>query len=178
MKAEDALLLPSRGIMRRNQIQDLELSRSFAEEEFMTREEVRSMWQDRIRQGQHVFTFVKDDLLICYGWMIERQTHTFVLKGHRIDLPPGSANIYNFYTDPEYRQSDYYPNALIEAFQAAAKIPDTSRIYFTVPAELTIPRWWVERLGSIHEATYFYDRFLWRTRVWKEEAAGATDGQL
>ena len=30
MKAEDALLLPSRGIMRRNQIQDLELSRSFA----------------------------------------------------------------------------------------------------------------------------------------------------
>jgi len=46
IKAEDALLLPSRGIMRRNQIQDLELSRSFAEEEFMTREEVRNMWQE------------------------------------------------------------------------------------------------------------------------------------
>ena len=36
----------------------------------------------------------------------------------------------------------------------------------------------MERLGFIHEATYFYDRFLWRTRVWKQEAAGAADGQL
>ena len=178
MPAEDALLLPGRGIMRRNQIQDLDLSRSFAEEEFMTREQVREMWEERIRKGQHVFTFVKDNVLVCYGWMVEHQPHTYVLKGHRIELPAGSAGIYNFYTEPEYRQSDYYPNALIEAFQAAARVPGTSRIYFSVPAELSIPRWWVERLGSIHEATYFYDRVLWRTRIWKEDGPGGANGRI
>ena len=49
--------------------------------------------------------------------MVEHQPHTYVLKGHRIELPPGSAGIYNFYTDPEYRQSDYYPNALSKLFR-------------------------------------------------------------
>jgi hypothetical protein len=178
MTAEDALQLPAKGIMRRNQIQDLELSRSFAEEEFMTRDQVREMWQERLKTGQHVFTFVKDEILVCYGWMVERQAHTYVLKGHKVDLPAGSAGIYNFYTDPEYRQGDYYPNSLIEAFQAAARVPGTARIYFSVPAELSTPRWWVERLGSIHEATYFYDRRLWRTRIWKEEANGAANGRV
>ena len=51
--------------MRRNQVQDLDLSRSFAEEEFMTREQVREMWEERIRKGQHVFMFVKDNVLVC-----------------------------------------------------------------------------------------------------------------
>ena len=167
MPAEDALQLPAEGIMQLDQVGDLELGRSFAEEDFMSRDQARAMWQERIQQGMHVLTHVRDGRLVCYGWMIPRQAYTYVLKRHRVDLPPDSAGVYNFFVDPEYRQGDYYPNALMEGLQAAARIPGTSRVYLSATTDLTIPLWWVERLGCVHEATYFYDRILWHTRIWK-----------
>src|SRR4051794_19648756 len=146
MTPETALSLPASSIMSRDRVEDLELWRPM--DPGQSRSEMLKEWKHRLQLGHHVYTYADKGVLICYGWMIERQKLSKVLEGlQTLELPDNCAVTYDFYTDPEYRQSDYYQSALIESFQDAARLPSTYRIYLSVHSDVKTARWWVERLG-------------------------------
>lgn len=162
MTPAEALQLPNRGLARKDCIEDLRLVSTDA------REAQIEEWQKRLRSGEHCYSFAKNDHLLSYGWMIERQAACYLpqVRMH-FDFPSNSAVIYDFYTDPEHRQSNFYQMALIQALHDAANIPDTEWIYSAVLADDSTPRWWVERLGFTYECSLFYKRTLWRANKWR-----------
>ena len=90
-----------------------------------------------------------------------------------VDLPDGSAVIYDFYTLPEYRHRDFYQRLLMHAMQDAARMPGTQWIALSILGNDTVPRWWVERFGMEFTGSYFYRRVLWLSKKWRRTDTGA-----
>jgi GNAT superfamily N-acetyltransferase len=79
----------------------------------------------RIDQRQHCFTAIEDGILVHYGWLqLNRQTIEITEVGMKIDLPPSTAVLYDFYTEPSARGRGLYRRALrhivADAFAAGA----------------------------------------------------------
>jgi hypothetical protein len=166
MSARDAFLLPDSDLLRKDCDTDLRLFRRVVPGVFA--EGLRAEWERRRAAGEHCYTRVEDDVLVSYGWMIERQLHSWlscVQQG--FEFPPNSAVVYDLYTDPKFRQSCYYQVGLAKSVRDAAAVPGTEWIYVTVLAGDRVPRWWVERLGFAYVCSLYYKRLLWKTKKWQ-----------
>jgi hypothetical protein len=66
-----------------------------------TRQEFLSICLERIEAGEHVYTWVENDCLLCCSWLIERQEkYIFTELGKEYIFEPESAFIHDFYLDP------------------------------------------------------------------------------
>jgi GNAT superfamily N-acetyltransferase len=166
LSTEQAADLPSSVDFQRDCWEDLE--RFVPTEPRHSRTACLNEWRERLARGEHVYTRVENGRLVSYGWLIERQkTSRLAWSRQTLELPDDCAVIYDFYTLPEYRQRDFYQRLLMHALHDAANIPGTRWIYVGVRGDDRVPRWWVERLGTEYCESYFYDRFLWRSRRWR-----------
>jgi hypothetical protein len=136
-----------------------------------SREALLTLWRDRLDAGEHVYTRTESGRLAIYGWMIERQSSCFLTDVHqRMEMPEAPAVTYDFFTAPEFRNRDFYPQLLMHSLRhTAARVPGLRWIYMCVRADDTVPRWWVERLGAHYCESYFYRRVLWREEKWRAE---------
>lgn len=58
----------------------------------------------RIESGAHVYSVVRDNVLIAYGWLsLEIQKSLVTEIGYTYKFPPHSAYIWDLYTDPAHR---------------------------------------------------------------------------
>lgn len=166
MRASDALLMPDSDLMRKDHDADLRLFREATQG--VSAKARLAEWEQRRSAGEHCYTHVQDDVLVSYGWMIERQAHSWLSNVQQgFEFPPNSAVVYDFYTDPDFRQSGYYQSGVAKAVHDAATVPGTEWIYVTVLAEDRVPRWWVERLGFTYVCSLYYKRTLWKTKKWQ-----------
>lgn len=128
-------------------------------------------WEKRLADGQHVYTRMEGGALAGFGWMIERQTTSWLQElKQEVQLPPDCVVTYDFYCLPRYRNRNYYPRLLMHVFHEAALVPGTKWIHTAVTADNKVPRWWVERLACRYSESYFYRRVLWREKKWREPA--------
>jgi hypothetical protein len=140
-----------------------------------SREALLTLWRCRLDAGEHVYTRTENGCLATYGWMIERQSSCFLTDvRQQMDMPEAPAVLYDFFTAPEFRNRDFYPQLLMHSVRhTAASLPGIRWIYMTVRADDRVPRWWVERLGAHYYESYFYRRVLWREEKWRGAEATA-----
>jgi hypothetical protein len=140
-----------------------------------SREALLTLWRGRLDAGEHVYTRTENGCLATYGWMIERQSSCFLTDvRQQMDMPEAPAVLYDFFTAPEFRNRDFYPQLLVHSVRhTAASVPGIRWIYMTVRADDRVPRWWVERLGAHYYESYFYRRVLWREEKWRGAEATA-----
>jgi hypothetical protein len=140
-----------------------------------SREALLTLWRGRLDAGEHVYTRTENGCLAIYGWMIERQSSCFLTDvRQQMDMPEAPAVLYDFFTAPEFRNRDFYPQLLVHSVRhTAASVPGIRWIYMTVRADDRVPRWWVERLGAHYCESYFYRRVLWREEKWRGAEATA-----
>jgi len=168
----DAAELPDSPDISRDRWEDLELF--VPTEPRHEREAILEDWRQRRARGEHVYTKIEDGRLAAYGWVVERQkTMRLDWVKQAVDLPDGSAVIYDFYTLPEYRHRDFYQRLLMHAMQDAARMPGTQWIALSILGNDTVPRWWVERFGMEFTGSYFYRRVLWLSKKWRRTDTGA-----
>src|SRR4051812_45167491 len=87
----------------------------------------------RFEEGHHFYSRVENGVLLHYGGLIDRQTKNFFMEvGQEFSFPPGTAVLYNLYTDPLARGLGYYQAALRQMIQDAVADPETRHIYISV----------------------------------------------
>jgi RimJ/RimL family protein N-acetyltransferase len=133
----------------------------------------------RLEEGIHVYTRAEHGRLVHYGWLIERQERAFFPEvGQPFQFPPGSAVLFDFYTDPSVRGRGLYQASLRQMLHDAAAIPGTRQVYICVLADNGPSRHVIEKVGFRHEISLFR-RLRWgRAARWSTETpAGAHGGR-
>ena len=122
---------------------------------------------ERLEQGEHCYTYAEDGVLAHFGWLIERQESTFLDEvNQRWTLPPGSAVLYGFYTDPRFRGRGIYASSLARMIGDARNIPGVGEIYISVLADNGPSRRVIEKLGFDYERSFHERRQFARVRRW------------
>lgn len=91
--------------------------------------------QARIRSGMRLYTAVRDDVLLHYGWLVPRQTQArFPYVSQEYDFPIGTAVLFNAYTHPAARGGGLHERSMRRRIADAASQPDTRQIYTAIEA--------------------------------------------
>ena len=105
--------------LARDRLEDLLAYRSRTRDRTLERF-LRSALQ-RLEQGSHCYTRVENGLLLHHGWLVERQAKShFTEVDATFEYPPGSAVLYDFYSDPDARGRGLYQAALRQMTADAA----------------------------------------------------------
>jgi GNAT superfamily N-acetyltransferase len=133
-----------------------------------TRRSFLSAALDRLEEGQHVYTAVENGKLLHYSWLIPRQEVSYSDYGQPIELPAGSAVVYDDYTYPAARGRGLHRASIEQRVHDAALMPDTNWIFTGVRADN--PRSWrnFERLGFTIYCRCFREVRGGRTKLWME----------
>jgi hypothetical protein len=135
-KAETIEVTKNHPSIRRDYIDDLLKFQSVNSRE--TRQEFLSKCLERIEAGEHVYTWVENDYLLCCSWLIERQ-EKFIFTELREEyiFESESAFIHDFYLHPiELEDMTNKFQALLEQMlNDAVSIYGAKQIYMTVLAD-------------------------------------------
>jgi RimJ/RimL family protein N-acetyltransferase len=102
----------------------------------------------RLGNGHHLYSRVEDGTLVHYGWLIERQQRAFLPEiSQSVEMPDGSAVLFDYYTHPAYRGRGYYNASLRQMAHDAAEIPGTNSIVIGVVADNAASRKGIENAG-------------------------------
>ncbi|MBL8379244.1 MAG: GNAT family N-acetyltransferase [Burkholderiales bacterium] len=125
----------------------------------------RETWQDRqafwsqalarLEAGHQVYTLSgSDGDLQHFGWLAfgERQSRISEV-GQTLDLPEGSATLYDFYTDPQARGQGAYRASLRAMLEDAFARPDTRWAYIGVLADNLASRHVIESTGFQYQGS-------------------------
>jgi CelD/BcsL family acetyltransferase involved in cellulose biosynthesis len=135
------------------------------------------LWQDkqtflseslrRIERKNHSYTRVEKGRLAHFGWMNQDQREAvFPEVGQRLQLPEGTAVLYDFYTDPPSRGNGLYKASMRQILHDAASVASTKRMFIAVLADNTASRQAIEALGFAYSFSLFRSIFFGRVRTW------------
>ena len=174
MDVKAARRLPHPQSMRRDCIRDL-LSYEAAEAWQLPTSLFLKQAIEGLASGAHIYTHTKDGRLLHYGWLIERQTKSFLSEvGQANYLPPDSAVLADYYTHPLARGQGLFHASLYQMLHDAARIPDTKQIYIGVMADNAPSRHVIEKLGFVYQYSFFQGRRLARKAHWSNAPRWAT----
>ena len=106
---------------------------------------------------------MSDGRLAHYGWLIGRQREANIAEvGQRLELPPESAVLYDFYTRPESRGQGLYRQSLAQMLYDAATIPGTVGVYIGVLKENKPSCRVIKKAGFHYESSLFETRCFGR----------------
>jgi RimJ/RimL family protein N-acetyltransferase len=101
-----------------------------------------------LEKGYHVYTYVQNDILAHYGWLIEQQEQSFFTEvDQTFEFPKGSAVLFDFYTHPKLRGKGLYQLSLRQMLHDAAHIPGTQQIFIAVLSKNSPSRHVIEKIG-------------------------------
>jgi RimJ/RimL family protein N-acetyltransferase len=110
--------------------------------------------RERIERGERVFTHADGETLLHYGWFAPDQKESFFSEiQQRYQYPPGSAVLYDFYTDPDARGRGFYRSNLLQMLQRAAAETGIKQIYISVNADNGASRHVIESVGFQHQVS-------------------------
>lgn len=122
---------------------------------------------ERLEQGAHVYTSSDRALLKHSGWMCESQSEAFFPEVHqKFRFPPGTAALWDFYTQPEARGHGLYQATLRRMLHDAATIPGIQQVYIGVLADNGPSRHVIEKLGFRYECSLFERTLCGKTNRW------------
>lgn len=169
---EKIATLPQPNLLNLDSIEDL-LKYSPAEGWQFTKSEFHRICLERFEAGNHVYTLVENEKLLHYGWMLERQEVSHVFEvGQDFNLPPDSAVLFDYYTDPQARGRGLYYNSLLQGLHDAAKIPNTKQVFIGVLANNKPSRHVIEKLGFVYQGSLFKETFLGKVKKWQNWEKG------
>jgi CelD/BcsL family acetyltransferase involved in cellulose biosynthesis/GNAT superfamily N-acetyltransferase len=121
----------------------------------------------RLERENHVYTYVQDgDLLHC-SWLIEGPKSFFFQEvNQEFVYPPGSAVIYDSYTDPKGRGKGLYQSCLSQILNEMLVQGSVERVYIEVLAEDKPSRHAIEKLGFVYECSMFEKARFGRSARW------------
>jgi len=157
--------VPRPTIFRRDCLDDLRFYERSSKEQHPAAA-YRTMAGERMAQGFHLYTFVEDDRLLHYAWLIERQTRG---EDGWVDQvyfpPPGTAVCFDHFTHPAARGRGLYFQALCLLLHEARDLAGARQAYVTVFGSNRPSRHVIEKVGFQHEGSLFKQRrLLWSTR--------------
>jgi len=124
----------------------------------------------RLERGDHIYTLVENGRLVHFGWLSQcQQKATFPEVGQEIWFPPGTAVLYDFYTDPGARGRGLYRASLSQMLQDAAAGLGRQLIFIAVEADNHPSRHVIEKLGFSYAFSLFRTIKLGRLKRWSTE---------
>lgn len=120
----------------------------------------------RLENGAHAYTASEGGALLHASWLWERESISQPDRGHRIQLPPNSAVLWDDYTDPRARGRGLHRLAIQKRMRDAAFVPGTEWLFIGVFSDNHRSRKNIERMGFEHYASFFTSVRLGRTRRW------------
>lgn len=173
MDAEAVARLPHPREMKRDCLEDL-LAYQPAEAWQPPRDEFLRHAAEGLENGAHVYTYAEGGRLLHYGWLIERQTESFLSEvGQTNYLPPDAAVLADFYSHPLARGRGLYQKSLSQMLHEAAAIRGTRHIYIGVMANNGPSRHVIEKLGFVYQYSFFRQRRPAGTRLWSNAPESA-----
>ena len=162
--------------LRRDAIDDLLLYRPFSANE-MTVKDFLAEAVRRLEEGQHVYTFAADGVLLHYSWLIEGTRRAGSDFGHEFGLPGPAAVLWSDYTWPDARGRGLQTRSIHRRLRDAAAAGRT-RMFIGVRAENWVSRHNIEKVGFQPWASGWAEYRLGRVKRWityaqTGEAAGA-----
>jgi CelD/BcsL family acetyltransferase involved in cellulose biosynthesis/GNAT superfamily N-acetyltransferase len=124
-------------------------------EAWQSRQRFLSTSLARLKDGQHVYTYVENGRLLHYGWLTERPDQS--LCGDRLPrftFPPNSAYVFDFYTFPQARGRGLYTHCLRTILSELTPVTPTDKIYIAVTADNRPARHVIEKMGFTHELSW------------------------
>jgi GNAT superfamily N-acetyltransferase len=126
----------------------------------------RTMADERLAKGFHLYTVVTDGRLLHYAWLIERQTRG---EDGWVDQvyfpPPETAVLFDHFTHPAARGRGLYFQALCLLLHEARDLAAARQAYVTVFGCNGPSRHVIEKVGFQHEGSLFKKRrVVWSTR--------------
>jgi hypothetical protein len=165
--------LPLPTIFRRNCLDDLQYYERTSKEQ-QPPDTYRKMAVERLEQGFHLYTFVEDNRLLHYAWLIERQTRG---EDGWVDQayfpPPDTAVLFDHFTHPVARGRGLYHQALCRLLHDARTIARARQAYVTVFGSNGPSRHVIEKVGFQHAGSLFKERRLIWSRRYAVSAGGA-----
>jgi CelD/BcsL family acetyltransferase involved in cellulose biosynthesis/RimJ/RimL family protein N-acetyltransferase len=126
-----------------------------------------------IEAGAHVYTCVRDNRLIHYGWLSPRATKSFITEvQHEFIYPPNSAVLWNFFTHPSCRGQGLYSRSLRRMLADISLIPDIEFAYIAVLADNWASRRVIEKTGFLYQASIIRRNRLNKTRFTFQDVSG------
>jgi len=133
-------------------------------------------WQDRqnfvreslhrMERKQHSYTCVENDRRVHFGWLDENQKEAvFPEVGQRLMLPPGTAVLYDFYTDPAARGKGLYKTAMTQMLHDAAETGGVKRMLIAVLAANRASRRAIEHVGFVYAFSLYRSVSFGRQRT-------------
>ncbi len=114
--------------------------------------------RQRIERGEQVFTCADDELLLHYGWFAPLQRESlFSEVGKRYTYAPGSAVLYDFYTDPSARGRGMYRSNLRQMLRLAAHDPGIKQVCISVRSDNAASRHVIESVGFQYQTSLLRD---------------------
>lgn len=111
---------------------------------------------NRIENGNHVYTYVKQDRLVYVGWvMVHQEKFFFPEVEQEFCFPPGSVLFFGFYTHPTANKPHVYPSSLRQMLQETIALSDTKQVYIAVPSNDRSLQQTVEEVGFTYECSLF-----------------------
>lgn len=163
--ADRVRALPNPRRMHRDRWDDLAKIRAWSYAQ-MTREQYLAVAEDRRRSGaDHLYSLVEDGALIHYGWLTSRQERApDAALGLVFVPPPGSAALWDYFTDPAARGRGLYRDSLRQCMHDAVELDGARQVLIYVYADNAVSRHAIEKAGFEYYGSLVLERRLFRMR--------------
>jgi len=157
--ADEIRALPHPTRMRRDRWEDLALCRAWSYP-LLTREQYLAVVEERrLTGGQHLYSLVEDGVLVHYGWVIARQERApDAALGLVMVPPPGSAGLYDYFTDPIARGRGLYTDSLRQCMHDAVDLDGARQVFIYVYADNLISKRVIEKAGFKYRGSLVLER--------------------
>jgi RimJ/RimL family protein N-acetyltransferase len=157
---EKVRLLPHPKMFRRDCFEDLEHYQPIETD----RMPVDEYWQEsrkRRAQGNHLYTLIKNETLIYYSWLVDRQERSEDPLLGQVFLPPVDASIiFDSYTHPTARGQGLHYQALCQMLHDAQDIARAGQVCICAFADNAASRHVIEKIGFRYIGSMIKDRRL------------------
>jgi CelD/BcsL family acetyltransferase involved in cellulose biosynthesis/ribosomal protein S18 acetylase RimI-like enzyme len=157
------------GRFRKNSIQDLVCFEPG--EKWQSRQQFLRSASQRLQAGETAYTYGEHGRLFHCTWLVPLQEKTFLnAVGMEFVLPPGTAVLYDAYTDPSQRGRGLYRDCIRQILIDLTDNSNASKAMMCVQADNGPSRHVIESLGFRYDCSLHYARTPFSVRRWRSSS--------
>jgi RimJ/RimL family protein N-acetyltransferase len=146
----------------------------------MSRQQYLAVIEERrATVGNHLYSIVKDGVLVHYGWLAARQERAPDEQIGLVFVPPrGSAVLWDYFTHPIARGRHLYRDSLWQCMHDAVEIEGAGQVFIYVYADNPVSRHVIEKAGFEYYGSLVLERRFLRSRRYAVSVHTALDVRL
>ncbi|MBU0701372.1 GNAT family N-acetyltransferase [bacterium] len=130
---------------------------------WLTRQQLLSEALKRFSMGEILYSIVKEDILVHYGWLSKEKKEYRVAEADMIiNVPPDGILLYDFYTEPQFQHQGLYQRNMKQMIFDACKM-DAKEIYIGACQNDLFSRQLIEKAGFFLFHTFSKKQVLFHT---------------